>query len=1109
MALLLLPAPLMHPRLSILSPITPPIHAAAAAAAAVLVGSRVLPVAVGKASMVHLPLIGPILAALDPILVPRTPEERARLPPVLTQLVSKARAGVAPGDTRPRTQPVAIFPEGTTVNQRHVIAFQKGAFVPGVPVQPMAIRYPFCCLDVSIPPHIPNGVILLRQLTSLWCSLQVDYLPVYTPSAEEAADAGLFAEGVRATIASALGRTLAPHTDRDALLVEAARARHKALGPYAVAAVLPSLLTRDIEAAMRVPLRLTALAAFVDALHRCDAEGDGYLRREDLSVWVTHLLLPTLAGRRFAELLPRGGAKRGGVPARVRKARGLERGRSPSVAAASRRSSLEGTSSMTAAEAAALAAVEATERSGSGIGFGLASSSGSRKQHAASAAATMPLAGGSARGSRAGSTTAAAPALDVGSAGDIEMGGGGGSAAAAAKDWGAAGKGAGAIAGRARVVPAGSLLAAAASGAASGVQVVPYPGYADALFVALERARYARSDAAAAAGAGAAGSEGPSGPAGLAPADGSGAPRGSFLAGEAVGGASAAAPHTVSGDPRAAYMDADLSPIGPAAPLPGAAGDACLPGAAGLPTHGAVVVQNAFARVTATAAALAALPSPSDAAAAISGSALSPSLTPLRGLLSARDIVSALALVRHGAGVARDGVGRAHWAGAGASLPAPEKKRKGAAVAAGAADRAVKFADDAPGDRAPGLAALVSSSSSATSASGSGSTAAGAGASAAAGAGASAGEAFRLGGGAQSLSKLRAPGADADADASGGVDADTDASPAAQRTGLTPVSDVLSDEDDDDAGRSPVADEAAEGERDGDGDGDDAIGVVAGSGAAVLRAPSSTAPGPAALVLAAAAPSGAVIRPIAAPSASAASSAHVAPAAAAAPVALSTVCAAQLGLAVAVLSLEAGDRVDLSLVAALLERSAAEAEAAAAAAAASAAASAPGVAAAGAAGATTAGSAAKPGLPSGAALCAAAVGPFCAALAELLDSESPGGPSSAAGSSAGSGGAVAGAGAGARLPRFVVSYAQLEGWRQIAFGHFAASSSSGGGAAAAGNTGAAALVRGVVAGASELLWSSWGLSTAQLEGERHRGHGRGGGKGKTGRDQPASPKARK
>lgn len=38
--------------------------------------------------------------------------------------------------------PIIIFPEGTTTNQEALISFKAGAFVPGVPVQPMTIKYP-------------------------------------------------------------------------------------------------------------------------------------------------------------------------------------------------------------------------------------------------------------------------------------------------------------------------------------------------------------------------------------------------------------------------------------------------------------------------------------------------------------------------------------------------------------------------------------------------------------------------------------------------------------------------------------------------------------------------------------------------------------------------------------------------------------------------------------------------------------------------------------------------------------------------------------------------------------------------------------------------------
>lgn len=47
---------------------------------ALYMGSRFLPTAVGKAAIIHLPLVGASIAAMHPILVPRTPEEKAQLP---------------------------------------------------------------------------------------------------------------------------------------------------------------------------------------------------------------------------------------------------------------------------------------------------------------------------------------------------------------------------------------------------------------------------------------------------------------------------------------------------------------------------------------------------------------------------------------------------------------------------------------------------------------------------------------------------------------------------------------------------------------------------------------------------------------------------------------------------------------------------------------------------------------------------------------------------------------------------------------------------------------------------------------------------------------------
>lgn len=42
-----------------------------------------------------------------------------------------------------------LFPEGTTSNGRFMLSFQNGAFVPGYPVQPVVVRYPYVHFDQS------------------------------------------------------------------------------------------------------------------------------------------------------------------------------------------------------------------------------------------------------------------------------------------------------------------------------------------------------------------------------------------------------------------------------------------------------------------------------------------------------------------------------------------------------------------------------------------------------------------------------------------------------------------------------------------------------------------------------------------------------------------------------------------------------------------------------------------------------------------------------------------------------------------------------------------------------------------------------------------------
>ncbi|KAG9396977.1 Acyltransferase [Carpediemonas membranifera] len=107
--------------------------------------------------------------------------------------------------------PITFFPEGTTTNGSAVIRFHVGAFKPGVPVQPVAIKYHWRHTDPS-----DTCIGTWKHLSVIWWSMftliEVTYLPLYTPSEEEKADPMLFAENVRMEIAKTLDVPLSSGT---------------------------------------------------------------------------------------------------------------------------------------------------------------------------------------------------------------------------------------------------------------------------------------------------------------------------------------------------------------------------------------------------------------------------------------------------------------------------------------------------------------------------------------------------------------------------------------------------------------------------------------------------------------------------------------------------------------------------------------------------------------------------------------------------------------------------------------------------------------------------------------------------------------------------------
>ncbi|PNI20056.1 LPCAT4 isoform 5 [Pan troglodytes] len=156
-----------------------------------------LPKVVSRAENLSVPVIGALLRFNQAILVSRhDPASRRRV-------VEEVRRRATSGGKWPQ---VLFFPEGTCSNKKALLKFKPGAFIAGVPVQPVLIRYPNS-LDTTSWAWRGPGVLKVLWLTaSQPCSIvDVEFLPVYHPSPEESRDPTLYANNVQRVMAQALG----------------------------------------------------------------------------------------------------------------------------------------------------------------------------------------------------------------------------------------------------------------------------------------------------------------------------------------------------------------------------------------------------------------------------------------------------------------------------------------------------------------------------------------------------------------------------------------------------------------------------------------------------------------------------------------------------------------------------------------------------------------------------------------------------------------------------------------------------------------------------------------------------------------------------------------
>ncbi|XP_030065703.1 LOW QUALITY PROTEIN: lysophosphatidylcholine acyltransferase 1 [Microcaecilia unicolor] len=114
---------------------------------------------------------------------------------------------------------VVIFPEGTCTNRSCLITFKPGAFIPGVPVQPVVLRYPNTVDTITWTWQGPGALnILWLTLCQFHNFVEIEFLPIYIPSEEEKKNPTLYATNVRCLMAKALGVPVTDLTFEDCQL---------------------------------------------------------------------------------------------------------------------------------------------------------------------------------------------------------------------------------------------------------------------------------------------------------------------------------------------------------------------------------------------------------------------------------------------------------------------------------------------------------------------------------------------------------------------------------------------------------------------------------------------------------------------------------------------------------------------------------------------------------------------------------------------------------------------------------------------------------------------------------------------------------------------------
>jgi len=188
------------------------------ALAVVIMGA---PSVVAKAETSAIPFWGSLIKYTQPVLVHRNdPNSRQN---TIRQIVARSNQA-------DDWQQVLIFPEGTCTNRSSFIPFRPGAFLPGVPIQPVILRYENMMDTVTWTwEGLPAWKVIVYSLSQFYVSFSIEFLEPYVPGEKEVQNPTLFANNVRSVMAARLGITSTDCSYFDYLRIEKSQRRGKAL----------------------------------------------------------------------------------------------------------------------------------------------------------------------------------------------------------------------------------------------------------------------------------------------------------------------------------------------------------------------------------------------------------------------------------------------------------------------------------------------------------------------------------------------------------------------------------------------------------------------------------------------------------------------------------------------------------------------------------------------------------------------------------------------------------------------------------------------------------------------------------------------------------------